>query len=266
MENIPDLDQVVVEALKFLETAKLPEVNWSEFDTPLVVGSGNAEVVGRILFVKTKAFFASESDCEEKLKSFPEIDEVIIVSASGEKSAPEIERTVNSYGKKMLLLTCNLLASVSNKVVFPKIIEPYTYNVSSYLGMILAKTCEDPKEILDFINKLSLPNLSGDKYVFIVPDKFLELRRMFDIKFMELFGRNVAVNVETESFIPHAVMLVPSDEKVIRFGVDVPLPEYASFGAMMAIGYFVIGKIQKTLPPYFKENIGEYCKKLQNVE
>jgi hypothetical protein len=38
------------------------------------------------------------------------------------------------------------------------------------------------------------------------------------------------------------------------------MPEGGSYGAMMAIGYYVIGQIQKQLPPYYKDRIAAYTK------
>lgn len=35
----------------------------------------------------------------------------------------------------------------------------------------------------------------------------------------------------------------------------------ANYGAIMAIGYYIIGKIQRANPPYFKNNIEQYMKK-----
>ncbi len=277
-KNIPDLDVVVLDALKMLETANLPGLSLDEFKKPLVVGSGNAEIVGRIIFKDSDAVFASESNYEEKLKNISEIDGVIVISASDIKHGPVIERVATSYGKSVKLITCNPLSEVSQKTVFPKISEPYTYNVSSYLGMILAKTKENPFEIYEFLKNMQMPSLSKrEKYFLIVPSKFSEITRMLCIKFMELFGRNIAVNVETDDFMAHATTLVPADELFISFGkennawgksdqrVTIPLPVNSDYGAMMAVAYFVIGQIQKQHEPYFKENIEEYCKKVSEI-
>ena len=49
-----------------------------------------------------------------------------------------------------------------DEYVFPKQREPYTYNTSTYLGMILGRTKEDPKKIETFIknkvDKIKLPS------------------------------------------------------------------------------------------------------------
>ena len=39
----------------------------------------------------------------------------------------------------------------------------------------------------------------------------------------------------------------------------------ADYVAMMAIGYVVIGNIQKQFPPYYKERIETYCKETSEM-
>ena len=286
LENIPDLDVAVLGAVELFQKEKLPEINFNSYKMPLVVGSGNAEATGRIIFEETPAFFASESNFEKKLKNIPEIDQVVIISASGGKHAPIIAQRSKELGKKITLLTNNPEAPAKKFAdevfVFPKNREPYTYNTSTYMGMILAETKENPRLIYDFIkntiDKLSLPDFSQyDKYFLIVPSNFSGIIRMLEVKFIELFGRRVSRDVETIEYVKHATTLVPSNELFISFGVEnnlwgepenrvkIPLPEKANYGAMMAIGYYIIGKIQKQLPPYFKENLVAYTNKISEV-
>ncbi|MBS3081157.1 hypothetical protein J4221_06810 [Candidatus Pacearchaeota archaeon] len=176
IENIPDLDTCVFGALELFHKEKIPQINIS-YQRPLVVGSGNAEVTGRIIFHDTDAVFASESSVEEKLKTIKNIDGVVIISASGGKHAPIIAKLVKKYKKSVTLFTNNEKAETKKYVdeifVFPKQREPYTYNTSTYLGMILGKTKERPKEIYNFINeKLSKLNFDilrdYDKYFLII--------------------------------------------------------------------------------------------------
>ena len=84
------------------------------------------------------------------------------------------------------------------------------------------------------------------------------------------------IGVETIEYIKHATTVVPSkDELFISFGeknttygknrLFIPLPKNADFGAMMAIGYYIVGKIQKSHPPYFKKNIQNYTKQASKI-
>ncbi len=291
LEHIPNLDVAVLGALELFSQAALPQTNSIPYERPLVVGSGNAEATGRILFEDSDAVFASESNFEEKLQAVPAIDGVILLSASGAKHSPAIARTARQAGKHVTLLTNTPHSSADGELdhahgydqyVFPKNREPYTYNTSTYMGMILGKTGEDPAAILRYlsgtIGALAWPDFSRyDKYYLIVPPQFSQMVRMLQVKFIELFGRNVARDVETSEYVRHATTIAPSDELFISFGQEnttwgkpqnrlfVPLPDNPGYGAMMAVGYYVIGQIQEAQPDYFKQNITAYTAEVSKI-
>ena len=291
LDTLPDLDTAVLGALQLFETASLPRIDIQAYKRPLVVGSGNAEATGRIIFDNTDAVFASESDFAAKLATIPAIDGVVIVSASGGKHAPIIAQKARELGKPVTLITNtkDSLASreldgqhAHDQFVFPKNREPYTYNTSTYLGMILGHTSEDPASIFKFIEErvasISFPDFSKcNKYYLIVPPEFSGIIRMLQVKFIELFGRNIARDIETSEYVRHATTVAPSDELFISFGgpnttwgapdrrLDIPLPDNANYGAMMAVGYYVIAQIQKAQPPYFKDNIAAYTAMISDI-
>ena len=283
LKNIPDLDTCVLGALELFMKEKLPKINII-FKRPMVVGSGNAEATGRIIFRKKDAIFASESDFKEKLKNIKNIDGVILVSASGGKHAPIIAKYAKQRKKKVVLITntenSDASKSADKVFLFPKQKEPYTYNTSTYMGPILAESKEDPKKIYQFIKtkieKIKLPKLKKyKKFYILVPTEFAGIIRMLQVKFIELFGRQIARDVETIEYIKHATTVVPSDELFISFGeknkhygknkLHIPLPKNAGYGAMMAISYYIIGQIQKSHPPYFKKNIEKYTKEASKI-
>lgn len=290
LNSLPDLDTVVLAALELLADYELPSLTPASFQRPLVVGSGNAEATGRIIFRETDAVFASESNFEDKLNNISAIDEVVLVSASGGKHAPIIARQAAAAGKHVSLITNTPQSSASQAVssqqlreyVFPKNREPYTYNTSTYLSMIMGQTGEDAMAIKDFIetviDRQAWPDLAKfDKYYLIVPPQFSGIIRMLEVKFIELFGRNVARDIETSEYVRHATTVAPSDELFIAFGrpndtwgrpenrLNVSLPDNADYGAMMAIGYYVIAQIQKAQPQYFKDNIVNYCQFISGI-
>lgn len=291
IDSIPDLDIAVFGALELFQQKQLPKIDVSHYVRPLVVGSGNAEATGRIIFHKSDAVFASESNFEEKLESIQHIDGVVLISASGEKHAPIIAKKARDYGKHVTLITNSENSSASRELdhkhgydefIFPKNREPYTYNTSTYMGMILGHTGENPSEIYQFLKNsivpLSFPDFSRfDKYYLIIPPEFDGIIRMLEVKFIELFGRRIARDVETAEYVKHATTVVPSNELFISFGEEsttwgtseqrlhIPLPTDARYGAMMAIGYYVISQIQKAHPPYFKEHIESYVKQISQI-
>lgn len=290
LNSLPPLDTVVLGALEMLQEREVPHLRLDGMRKPLVVGSGNAEATGRIIFAETDAIFASESSVDDKLAHIADIDEVVVVSASGGKHAPIIARKARDAGKHVTLITNTpnspaqqaLSDSQLTALVYPKNREPYTYNTSTYMAMIQGYTGEDAGEIMQFIHQqvdtIQFPDFSQyNKYYLIVPPQFSGIIRMLQVKFIELFGRNIARDVETAEYVRHATTVAPSDELFITFGdpnttwgnpqnrVNIPLPKSAGYVAMQAIGYYTIAQIQKAQPQYFKENIAAYCEFVSGV-
>ncbi|MCW1908233.1 MAG: hypothetical protein KIH63_002725 [Candidatus Saccharibacteria bacterium] len=291
LASLPDLDTVVMGALELFQSSPVPDINTNLFKHPLVVGSGNAEATGRIIFRDSDAVFASESDFAAKLQAIPSIDGVVLISASGAKHAPIIAAKAREMGKQVALITntehnetAAKFSQDSNfqQFVYPKNREPYTYNTSTYMGMILGSTGEDPAAIATFLQEtiagLGFPDFSQyQKYYLIVPPQFAGIIRMLNVKFIELFGRNIARDIETSEYVRHATTVAPSKELFISFGEEnttwgkpedrlyVPLPERAGYGAMMAVGYYTIAQIQKQYAPFFKDNIEAYTAEISRV-
>lgn len=291
LDNIPNLDVAVLGALELFESTELPKIDVHVYKHPLVVGSGNAEATGRILFHDKDAVFASESSYQEKLQDIPTIDGVVIISASGGKHAPIIAHCAGDMGKHVSLITNTDDSPTDSELdhqhpydefVFPKNREPYTYNTSTYMGMILGKTGEDAAAIKRFIEEQvalsDFPDFSRyQKYYLIVPPEFSAIIRMLNVKFIELFGRNIARDIETSEYVRHATTVAPSDELFINFGqpnttwgkpqnrLHIPLPEDADYGAMMAVGYYTASKIQKHYEHYFKDNIQAYTEQASEL-
>lgn len=280
---LPDLDVCVLNALRLFAdpSTKLPKIDFDAFERPLVVGSGNAAATGRIMFADKDAVFADESTYESRLDAVPSIDGVMLLSASAGKHAPIIAKNVKQRGLPVILLTCNPHPAAGPDVdevhIFPSLPEPYTYNTSTYMGMILAKTQENPRAILSHIKRFVDPALRSscidfanfNAFFILVPEEFDLIRPMLNTKFVELFGRRVARDIFTWEQAKHATRVVEADaELFISFGrknewgkyrLHIPLPKKADYVAMMAVGYYVIGKIQAQKLPWFKESIVKFC-------
>lgn len=290
LDKLPTLDTAVLGALELLADSQLPQLDTSQFKRPLVVGSGNAEATGRIIFRGTDAVFASESSFKEQLAKVKDVDQVVIVSASGAKHAPVIAEQALAAAKPVTLITTTANSPTEQQfaeaglttLVYPKNREPYTYNTSTYMAMMQGAQPENIENIQQHINQLAAslakPDLSNyQKFYLIVPPGFEGIIRMLQVKFIELFGRQVARDVETSQYVSHATTVVPSDELFISFGSDnntwgrpedrwqVPLPDEAGYVAMMAVSYYVVGLIQQSQPPYFADNIAEYCQFISGI-
>jgi len=283
MDNIPNLDEIVLKTLDFFIENPPAQLDISSFDMPFVVGSGNAYNTGTIIFSGIAAVFADESNFKQIIASYEQaiksklITQAMIISASGGKdSVWEIE-LAKKYGLSTTLLTTKAesgAAKVADKVyAYKSIPEPYTYNTSTYMGMILSTTSESPSEIKSFIDKLSFPN-NFDEYSsfsFVLPDKFLPICPMLDIKKSELFGPKLSLRAFSQGHARHAKFVIRDKEELVIsvgsknefFGIeesrwDIFPPENFDFAGIMALTYYIVGKIQKSKPQYFKENIGNY--------
>lgn len=289
-DSLPSLSEVVLGSLELFMTEGIPKLDLSRFKKPLFLGSGNAlasaHIIARTLEGKVNNIsFADENSY--KNVNIKNIDGAVIFSASGEKHAAIFARYLKKKGVKTLLITCSSNSSAekvvgsSNTTITSKLREPYTYNTSTYLGWILACTGESPKKIYSYIKEYtqkkiprSFANYKG--FVIITPEKFSLVNSLFDVKFKELFARKVARDVATYEEVKHAVTVVKSKtECAIEFGNEeslftgkkfkFDLPKSAGPAAMMAIGYFIIGKVQEQHPQYFKESIADYIKQLNNT-
>jgi len=285
--NIINLDEAVIKALDLFIKQGLPKLSLGKYQRPLVVGSGNAAVTGKILFANKDAVLADESNYQLKLKAVKNIDGAILISASGGKHAIDLAQNLQKRKINTRLLTNNPDAPAKkyikpkNFFVFPKNPEPYTYNTSAYLGMILSKTKENPQKIKDFILKQvkkRIPrNLKKyDSFYLIIPNELSHVSELFVVKFDELFQPKVSGRVFTPEQSKHAKSIAHNDKELfISFGynnrlfgqnrLNIPLPKWGKEASLMAIGYYVLGQIQKQHPPYFKQGIVDYCKKASKI-
>jgi hypothetical protein len=290
--NLPSLSEIVIQSLEFFEKEKL-SLNIPKFKKPLILGSGNAKVTSKIIFNNQNVIFADESDFQEKFKLHKDIDGAIIFSASGEKHSVIMADFLKKNNVETYLVTCNKNSSASKiigkkkTIVSPKIKEPYTYNTSTYLGWILSFTKENPSKILNTIKKIDKKIKDFDfslykGFLLAIPNEFELIGNMFNVKFTELFGRHIARDVYTFEGLKHAVTVVPMKEELaIKFIkkdssdtnfyfngdiLEINLNKTINIGEMMAIGYYIIGKIQEQNIQYFKKYINEYVKYLNKTK
>lgn len=285
-KNLISLDECVLAALELFQSNKIISPDFSQIKRPLVAGSGNAIVTAQIIFWDMDAIFCDETNFDEALQK--NIDSVIILSASWEKHAPIFAQKAKDKNLKAFLLTCNDNSSAQkilwdkNTIITPKNREPYTYNTSTYMWWIFAKTWENPQEIFDFIQNIIDPILKKidfskfSSYLLVTPDKFAGVNQLLRVKFIELFGRKVARDVFSYEHLKHAITVVPDEnELAISFGewefdfentrLNIPLPVNADLATIMAIWYYVIGNIQQSHPNYFGQNIRNYIDRMNQT-
>jgi hypothetical protein len=278
--RIPNLNEVVLKALDFLASK---ESTARALDLPehtLVIGSGNALPTGRVLFHDRNFVFRDAGSYRQYLDLVGRPEAVVVISASGEKHAPRILDDLSASGISSFLLTCNRNSSAGQRLpashVFEtaSLAEPLTYNTSSYLGMMLAKTAEDPAEISKYIRSSVVPLVvevgAYEAYYLLLPERFEPLAEMFLTKFDELFGGRVNGRCYTVAQSMHAKTVVPWEKELFvsfgepndRFGtarLHLPLYPGAGFAAVLAVGYYLVGQIQAEKTPWFAENVESYA-------
>lgn len=282
--NPISLYENVQQALEFFAKNPVPSLDLKSFNLPFVVGSGNAYNTGLILFSEQSALFADESGFRKLIAAFDKaiasklIVDAVVISASGEKDSVWEVELAKEKGLKTTLLTTkpnSSAAKVADKTIsYKSIDEPYTYNVSTYMGMILSGTGENISDIQAFVDSLKFPTnfKDYDAYAFVVPDKYASVCPMLDIKKSELFGPHLSLRAFPEGHARHAKFVIRSPkELVISVGTkneqygdpksrwQIDFPGSLSFAGMMAATYAIVGKIQETKPPYYYNNIEAYC-------
>jgi hypothetical protein len=281
-DSLPTLDEVVLGVLEYYETQPLPTLPTTLGKRPLVIGSVNALRTGEIMWENDNAICVDESRWEDALRYHPDRDHLIIISASGGKHAVTVAETATAHGLPVTLITSNPNPPAAKHlaphavVVLPRLREPYTYNTSTYLGMILAKTQEPLSGLGEWCTDVLAPALApydlGAKtaYTLVVPNHFPHHRGMFMTKFDELFGSLVCGRAFTTAEMLHAKTVVPNpQELIITWGDDtrytphsehcvLPVPPVSGPAAFLAVGYYLIGHLQRAHPPYFQQSIHEF--------
>ncbi len=281
--DIITLDQNVMQALDFFSQNPPPSVDIQQFTSPFVVGSGNAYNTGAILFSGRNAVLADESNFAlimehaEKKTQEDTLRDVVVISASGGKDSIWEIKLAKKKGLLTTLLTTkeqSEAAKIADRsIVFKSISEPYTYNVSTYMGMILGATHEDSLRIKQYIENLVFPEDFGHHtgYAFVLPDTYAPVCPMLDIKKSELFGPYVSLRAFSQGHARHAKFVIRTPQELVislgeenkyfgdpRHRWNINLPHEVNFAAVMAITYYIIGKIQQSKPPYYMKNIRRY--------
>lgn len=284
--KLDSLRETVAKALDFFSNNRPARIDMDSFEFPLVIGSGNGFNTARILFADKAAIFANESNLKQLIRGEVPlilekkmINEVVVISASGEKDSIWEIKLAKKYGLKTILLTCSPFSSAAQLAdqvfSFRKLPEPYTYNVSTYLGMLLGASGENPDEIIGFLKDIAsaLPGNFRDyrAYSFILPDEYAAVGPMVDVKKSELFGPKLSLRAFSYGEARHAKFVIRDPkELVISFGQneyfgspmsrwEIKLPASAKNGTIMAAVYYLIGFIQEAKPPYYKRSIAAYC-------
>lgn len=289
IDTIPTLDVAASGALELIAHNELPRIPIDRFRSPIVVGSGNAFATGNILFEHVhSAHVVTETEAIPFITGGAG-DGVVVVSASGSKDSVAVVAAARTADLPVMLITNTKDSPAAAHLhaddvcVLPKNREPYTYNTSTYLSMIASVRPFDAhatqEHIAAHIDTALPQSLSQYQAVTVIlPDTYHHLVPMLRVKFDELFGPMLNGRVFSETELRHAKTLVPSPkEYFISIGVvnteygepgtrtHIPLPDGCGYGAALAISYYVIGMIQRQLPPYFADNVVSYTESISHA-
>jgi len=265
----------------------------------LVCANGNAFYTAQLM-LGNGPIYATDKNFLDHVAGRP-LEHIVILSASGSKG---IEAVPQHYRGKVPITFFTTTPDSDcehairqfdgnfEPIVTPRVTEMHTYNVSTYLGMILAAFGEDIQPIIDHIREKVDPALepyikgskrSGERltfadatgFYFVLPDSpeevdcnihsFEPIGELYRKKFNELLRDYVSAEVNILNQNDHGEYMPDSpSELYVYMGVkdqgivpperslEVPMPDKLTAANKFAIGYYVISKIIEAHVPIFE--------------
>ena len=258
-EKIKHLDFYVRETLSNLERWKYPKIEIEKDDKNLFLGSGNASSVAKIFAEKFNGLALDASNYKIFLERSIKKDfaSIYIINASGGKDGYNMAKYIKEMNLNPNLITCNKDAPakefINKMFLIPALIEPPTYNVSTYSSMIYWLFRENVSEIKGLIDKLEIPNLKKYKYIFfLAADKFQSIAEMTSEKTAETLG-GIGSNSDGFTNAFHGILRQPNKDRLIFcLNQNYPLKEREniyelnidSYLGLLLSTYYIIGKNQ----------------------
>jgi len=275
------LDFYVVETLNNLSEWNYPEIKIKKDSNNVFLGSGNAFNVCLLLAKKFDGQAINVVNYKNFFRNDRSYCNIYIVSASGGKDAVRMAEVIKKKGLRFKLITNNSDAPAKKfaekSFVFPSMIEPPTYNVSTYASMIYYFFEEDLDEIEEFIKKMRVPNIREYKYIlFVTKDEFEPIGKMAARKIAESLS-GIGSHCEGFSDVVHGFLIQPNKHRLI-FSINQPfefegkkyeLNINSYLGAMLSI-YYIIGKNQtkeemESIISQYKKFIKKFDWKLKKI-
>jgi 8-oxo-dGTP pyrophosphatase MutT (NUDIX family) len=222
IDKIEKLDYYAIKAAESLPKWKYPELKIERSSRNVFVGSGDADNTGRILAQNFGGHGFSVVDYEFFFKNNPEKDlDVYIVNASGAKDGMRMAKWLTENGWQPKLLTSNpeppngIYLKPENIFVYPAIMEPPTYNVSTYAAMLYAILGENVDGLLDKMKNLPVPDLRKYKFIFfLTDDKYEIVGRMSKRKVAETLA-GIGADAGGYSNAAHGMLLQPNPDRLV---------------------------------------------------
>jgi len=258
IEKIEKLDYYAAKAIESLPKWVYPGLKIESTSRNVFVGSGDADNTGRILAQNFGGHGFSVVDYKYFFENNPESDlNVYIVNASGAKDGIKMAQWLTEKGWQPKLITSNpeppagKFLKPENIIVYPAIIEPPTYNVSTYAAMLYGILKEDITGVEDMMKNLQIPDLRKYKFVFFLSsDKYEIVTRMAKRKVAETLA-GIGADGGGYSNAAHGMLLQPNPDRLvfcINCEYDGPGDVYSLnadsyLGSILCVHY-IIGKNQ----------------------
>lgn len=258
MEKIEKLDHYAMRTARELSQWKYPDISIKRSSRNVFVGSGDADNTGRILAQNFGGVGFSVVDYKRFFENDPERDQdIYIVNASGAKDGIKMAQWLTENGYQPKLVTSNpeppagKFLRPEDIFVFPAIIEPPTYNVSTYAAMLYSILKEDISGLADKLAGLKVPDLRKYKFVFfLADDKYEIVGRMAKRKVAETLA-GLGADAGGYSNAAHGMLLQPNPDRLVvtlNCKYDGPGDAYAlegnSYLEILLSLHYIIGKNQ----------------------
>ena len=186
------------------------------------MGSGDAANTGKIFAQIFGGHALNICNYQIFLENELNRDSIIyIICASGGKDGIKMAQWLTEKGWQPKLITSNpeppmgKFLKAENIFVFPSIIEPPTYNVSTYAAMVYWLLKEDLQTIKEKIKNLEIPNLRKYKFIFFMAqDRYEAIGRMATRKIAETLA-GVGANGCGYSNAVHGMLVQPNADRLV---------------------------------------------------
>jgi len=222
MDRIETLDYYALKTMESLPKWVYPDLKIERTSLNVFVGSGDADNTGRILAQNFGGHGFSVVDYKYFFDNNPESDlNVYIVNASGAKDGIKMAQWLTEKGWQPKLITSNpeppagKFLKPENVIVYPAIIEPPTYNVSTYAAMLYGVLREDITGVENLMKNLQIPDLRKYKFIFFLSsDKYEIVTRMVKRKVAETLA-GIGTDGGGYSNAAHGMLLQPNPDRLV---------------------------------------------------
>lgn len=252
------LDYYAQKTLENLDKWQYPDLNFQKTSRNVFMGSGDAANTAKIFAQNFGGCGLTVVNYKSFFENNPETDlNIFIVNASGGKDGVTMAQWLTERGWHPALITSNpeppagKFLNPKDIYVFPAIVEPPTYNVSTYAAMLFGVLKEDLDPIKSKLKELTVPDLRKYKFIFfLAEDKYEIIAKMATRKIAETLA-GLGANGGGYSNAAHGMLLQPNADRLVvclNAKYDGPSDSYElnldSYLGLLLCVHCIVGKNQ----------------------